>query len=121
MAETRWGQFTGPEVWRGIKGRSPEEAAAAADANRRGEAGQDGGFYVTESVPLAGGYAQRYQGDKNGILMRGRLHKDAKPSDLGLVPVHHVQWDDKNYTLGEAYRIDDQSKGYDYPPEHYNF
>lgn len=113
-------QFTGPEVWRGIKGQTHEEAASAAAANRRGEPGMEGGFYTTQDPVLASTYAQRFQGDKNGVLMRGKLHKDAKPSELGFIPAHHVKWESKNYTLGEAYRIDDQSKGYDYPPEHYD-
>lgn len=111
-------QFTGPEVWRGLSG---ENAGAAAEAHRRGEAGLHtaGKVHVTDSITHASTYAQRYQGDTSGVLMRGHLHANARPDELGMVDATAVRWDPRNYTLGQAYKIDDERRGYEYPEEHY--
>ena len=104
-------QFTGPEVWRGLKG---EHAAEAADANRRGEAapGRKGSIWVG-GLQTAMGYAQRHQGDRTGVMLRGRLHKDAKPDALGEIPAGHVRWDPKNYTVDDAVDVLYEQNGWD--------
>lgn len=73
-------------VYRGVHG---DNAAAAAEAHRKGELGHGmhgRGIYTTSSPDLAMSYAQAHMGDHTGVFMHGQIRPDANVAHLDEVP-----------------------------------